>query len=108
MGVVWDRSSWHGLDVSQCIADFAGFRKPDLVVVDAHGVLKRNGPRGLSAADVQLLRAQLLGTDQVAVDAAAARLYGTRVEEVRHVALAGAQGRGRADLGGVAIQRIVL
>jgi uncharacterized protein (DUF362 family) len=30
MGVVWNRQRWHANDLEQCIADFAGWRKPDL------------------------------------------------------------------------------
>jgi uncharacterized protein (DUF362 family) len=48
MGIVWNRSWWHANDLHQCIADFTTYRKPDLNVVDAYRVLKRNGPRGVS------------------------------------------------------------
>jgi uncharacterized protein (DUF362 family) len=43
MGIVWDRGYWHRNDLHQCIADFAGYRKPDLTVVDAYLMLKQNG-----------------------------------------------------------------
>ena len=52
MGVVWDRWYWHRNDLHQCIADFASYRRPTLTVVDAYNVMKQNGPRGVSAADV--------------------------------------------------------
>ncbi|MDY0221919.1 MAG: DUF362 domain-containing protein [Desulfobacterium sp.] len=43
---VWDRWYWHRNDLHQCIADFASFRKPDLTVMDAYNVMKRNGSGG--------------------------------------------------------------
>ena len=76
MGAVWDRGEWHANDLHQCIADFATHRKPDLNVVDAYNVLLRHGPRGVSAADVSNMRSQLLSTDLVTADAAAAKLFG--------------------------------
>ena len=52
MGVVWDRGYWHRNDLHQCIADFAGYRRPDLNVVGAYRVMLRNGPRGISFEEI--------------------------------------------------------
>ena len=109
MGVVWDRGEWHSNDLHQCIADFAGYRKPDLNVVDAWNVMLRHGPRGVSTADVVNMRSQLLSTDLVTADAAAARLFGLKQpEEVGYIRIAGEMGAGRMDLENLAIRRIVL
>ncbi|QQS55017.1 MAG: DUF362 domain-containing protein [Candidatus Competibacteraceae bacterium] len=109
MGVVWDRGEWHSNDLHQCIADFATYRKPDLNVVDAWNVMLRHGPRGVSAADVVNMRSQLLSTDLVTADAAAARLFGLKQpEEVGYIRIAGEMGAGRMDLENLAIRRIVL
>jgi uncharacterized protein (DUF362 family) len=109
MGVVWDRGEWHSNDLHQCIADFATYRKPDLNVVDAWNVMLRHGPRGVSTADVVNMRAQLLSTDLVTADAAAARLFGLKQpEEVGYIRIAGEMGAGRMDLENLAIRRIVL
>ena len=109
MGVVWDRGEWHSNDLHQCIADFATYRKPDLNVVDAWNVMLRHGPRGVSTADVVNMRSQLLSTDLVTADAAAARLFGLKQpEEVGYIRIAGAMGAGRMDLENLAIRRIVL
>ena len=72
MGVVWDRWYWHRNDLHQCIADFSSFRKPALTVVDAYNVMKQNGPRGVSVNDVVPMKSQIVSTDLVAADAAAA------------------------------------
>lgn len=108
MGVVWDRGYWHRNDLHQCIADFASLRKPDLIVVDAYSIMKRNGPRGVSASDVAIMKAQLLSRDCVAADAAAAKLFGLEPGEIRHIQLASDMQLGRMDLNDLAINRIKL
>ena len=76
MGVVWDRGYWHQNNLHQCIADFALYRKPDLNIVDAYYVMKRNGPRGVSTEDIITMKSQIISTDIVAADAASANYSG--------------------------------
>ncbi|MCX6133752.1 MAG: DUF362 domain-containing protein [Ignavibacteriales bacterium] len=108
MGNVWDRGYWHGNDLHQCIADFGTFRNPTLNVVDAYYVMKRNGPRGVSAEDVVTMKAQLLSTDIVAIDTAAVKMFGSEPKDVRHIQIAAEQGVGRMDLENLTIKRITL
>jgi uncharacterized protein (DUF362 family) len=108
MGVVWDRGFWHRNDLLQCIADFAAYRKPDLIVVDAWRVMKRNGPRSGTAADVVDMKAQLLSTDPVAADAAAARLFGMAPQAIGYIERAAKAGLGRMDLDALDVRRITL
>jgi uncharacterized protein (DUF362 family) len=108
MGVVWDRGEWHGADLHQCIADYATYRKPSLNVFDAYAVMKRNGPRGVSVEDVAPLKALLLSTDIVAVDTAAAKLFGMNPSDIRYIALAAEAGVGRSQLESLNIKRIAL
>jgi len=108
MGVVWDRQYWHANDVHQCIADFAAYRKPDLNVLDAYLVLKRNGPRGVSVDDVVTMKTQVLSRDLVATDAAGAKLFGLNPDDVRHIKIAADQKVGRKDLDKLNIKRISL
>jgi uncharacterized protein (DUF362 family) len=108
MGIVWDRGFWHANDLHQCIADFAAFRKPDLNVVDAYRVLKRNGPRGVSVDDVVTMKAQLISTDMVAIDAASCKLFGKEIAEVPHIGMAEKAGLGTSNLESLRINRIVL
>jgi uncharacterized protein (DUF362 family) len=108
MGIVWDRRFWHKNDVHQCIADFAGYRKPDLNVVDAYLVMKQNGPRGVSTDDVLTMKTQLVSTDMVAIDAAAAKLFGLSPDDIEYITMAAAQGVGRKDLDKMTIKRMTL
>jgi len=108
MGVVWDRNFWHRNDLMQCISDMAGFRKPDLTVVDAYRVLKRYGPRGIDEEDVVELKAQILSRDPVAADAAAAKLFGAKPTDAPYIRIAAEDGRGRRDLEKLAIKKVAI
>jgi uncharacterized protein (DUF362 family) len=108
MGNVWDRGIWHGTDLHQCIADFATFRKPTLNIVDAYAVMKQNGPRGVSIEDVVIMKSLLISTDIVAVDSAAAKLFGINPADVRHIQLAAEQKVGRMDLENLRIKRMTV
>jgi uncharacterized protein (DUF362 family) len=108
MGVVWDRGYWHANNLQQCIADFATFKKPTLNVVDAYRVMKRNGPRGVSVADVITMKYQIISTDMVAADAAATKLLSLEPAQVKHIGLAEALGVGTQNLDKLHINRIAL
>jgi uncharacterized protein (DUF362 family) len=108
MGVVWDRRFWHRNDLHRCIADFASFRKPDLTVVDAYYVMKQNGPRGTSKEDVLTMKSQIVSTDIVAADAAAAKLFGVDPDTIPYITMASEMGLGRKDLDALSINRIKL
>lgn len=107
MGVVWDRRYWHKNDLHQCIADFASYqRKPDLNIVDAYNAMMKNGPQGVSKADVLNMKSQLVSTDMVAIDAAAAKLFGTEPETVPFIRIADEMNLGTMDLSQLSIKRI--
>ena len=108
MGVVWDRGYWHRNDLHQCIADFATFRKPDLNVIDAYNIMKRNGPRGVSVEDVVSMKSLILSTDIVAADVAASKLFGMDPAEVAYIPGAHQLGVGNMDLTKLKIDRIIL
>jgi uncharacterized protein (DUF362 family) len=108
MGVVWDRRWWHANDLHQCIADFATAVKPDLNVVDAYRVLKRNGPRGVSPADVVTMKSLIIAEDIVAADTAAAKLFGKDPVQVGYIAKAAEMGTGNMDLSKMSINRIMI
>jgi uncharacterized protein (DUF362 family) len=106
MGVVWDRRFYHGNDLSQCIADFLSYRKPDLNIIDGYKMMTKNGPRGVSTADVADLKALLAGTDIVAIDAAATMMFGTKPEDISHIKIANDMGFGTMNLDKLSINRI--
>ena len=108
MGIVWDRGYWHRNDLHQCIADYATLRQPDLNIVDAYNVMKRNGPRGVSESDVVTMKSQIISTDMVAADAAASKLFGLEPETIPYINYANSMGVGTMDLTKLKIDRIMM
>lgn len=109
MGVVWDRRFFHNQGLDQCIADLCfAPKQPDLNIIDAYRILRKNGPQGRAEEDGELAKYQLLGKDMVALDAAAAKLYGMDPKELGFLRMAGEMGAGQADLGKLKIKRITL
>ncbi len=108
MGVVWDRGYWHSNNLHQCISDFTSFRKPDLTVVDAYYVMKRNGPRGVSKNDVLTMKSQIISTDIVAADAAAAKLFGSDPNKIDYIRIADEMKIGTMNLDKLSIYRKIM
>ena len=108
MGIVWDRWYWHRHDLHQCIADFATFKRPTLTVVDAYNVLKKDGPRGVSTADVVNMKSLIMGRDPVAVDTSATMLFGEKPSDIAHIRRAAELGVGTMELDRLDIRRIKL
>ncbi len=107
MGAVWDRKWWHSNDLHQCIADFGLFeKKPALNIVDCYNVMMRNGPQGVSVADVVNMKAQIISTDMVAADSAASRMLGMEPAQIDHIPIADQMGVGVMDLTKIEIKRI--
>ncbi|MCU0407544.1 MAG: DUF362 domain-containing protein [Bacteroidales bacterium] len=107
MGLVWDRGYWHSNDLNQCIADFALYeRKPVLNVIDCYNVMVKNGPQGVSGEDVENMKALIITTDQVAGDAAAAKMLRVPVEKVEYITIAHKMGIGSKNLDSLNIKRI--
>jgi uncharacterized protein (DUF362 family) len=106
MGVVWDRWFWHENDLHRCIAEFPRFKMPHLNIVDAYNVMLRNGPRGVSVDDISNMKALLVSTDIVAIDAAAVKLFGMEPDDIGFVKIAHELGLGNKNLDKLKINRI--
>jgi uncharacterized protein (DUF362 family) len=109
MGVVWDRRFFHSNGLDQCIADLCfAPKQPDLNIIDAYRILRKNGPQGRALEDGEIAKYLMLGRDMVALDAAAAKLFGMQPADLGFVRIAGEMGAGKADLDQVRIKRITL
>ncbi len=107
MGVVWDRGYWHSNNLDQCIADYALYeKKPALNIIDCYNVMVKHGPQGVSKEDNVLMKSQILTTDWVAGDAAAARMLGVPVEKISYISIAHKMGLGNMNLDSQNIKRI--
>jgi len=97
------RIHWH---LEQAIVDLAAFFKPTLVVLDAIRILTANGPQGGSLKYVKQLNTVAAGTDQVAIDAMGAKLFGLNPAEMAHLPIAAKRGLGRMDLTKLRIKEV--
>jgi uncharacterized protein (DUF362 family) len=97
------RLHWH---LDQNIVDLAAFFKPTLVVLDAIRILTANGPQGGSLKYVKRLNTVAAGTDQVAIDAIGAKIFGLGLEEMEHLRIASQRGLGLMDLGKLRIKEV--
>lgn len=101
MGIVKNRMAYHLTGLDQCIADFCLFKKPDLNIVDAYRVLMSHGPAGPrdgEAPDVELKKTLLMSCDIVAVDAAAAKIFGRNPEDIGYIKIGHQQKTGNMNL----------
>ncbi len=107
MGLVWNRGYWHSNNLPQCIADYALYeKKPVLNVVDCYNVMVKHGPQGVSKEDIVQMKSQIISTDWVAADAAAAKMLGRQVEMIEYIPIAHKMGLGNMNLESLNIKRI--
>jgi uncharacterized protein (DUF362 family) len=101
MGIVKNRMKYHLTGLDQCIADFCLYKKPDLNIVDAYRVLMSDGPAGphdVKDANVVLKKTLLVSRDIVAVDAAAAKIFGKNPEDIGYIKIGHQQKSGNMNL----------
>ncbi len=108
MGVMggWRSRIHQSLDES--LVDVSRVIKPTMIVLDAVRVLTANGPQGGSLDDVRRLNMVIAGTDQVAVDAYGATLFGLRGSDLGYVRIGDRSGLGTMDLSKLVIKNVVL
>lgn len=92
-----DRGEIHK-DFMTKIVDINTAVKPDLIIIDAFRVLKRNGPSGGNLADVEEKKVIVAGTDPVAADAYGVTLFGFKPQDMEFLRIAAQRGLGKLDL----------
>lgn len=108
MGVM---GGWRGRihqRIDESLVDLAAFVKPSLVILDAVRILTANGPQGGDLRDVKRLDMVVAGTDQVAVDAFGATLFGLKPADLGYVRIGQQAGLGKMDLEKLSIRKIDL
>jgi uncharacterized protein (DUF362 family) len=108
MGVMggWRSRIHQSLDES--LVDVSRVIKPTLIVLDAVRILTANGPQGGSLDDVRELNTVIAGTDQVAVDAYGATLFGLTGGDLGYVRIGHQSGLGTMDLSKLVIRKVAL
>jgi len=84
-GVTLGMKNWYGIlggprqrlhqHIHESLVDLADFMRPTLTLIDAYRVLLRNGPNGGNLSDVAVKKTLIAGTDPVALDAYAAKVF---------------------------------
>lgn len=95
MGVVWDRGVFHRTDLHQTIAEFAAYKRPTLIILDALRGITANGPSG--PGPTKEWNQVVFGTDMVSIDAYGASLLGLKTGDVKHLEIAAKLGAGNPD-----------
>ncbi len=111
MGLIYDRSIMHRMDLNETIVDLASLLKADLTVIDGTRVLSTGGPGG--PGNVLKKDTIIASKDMVAADAyavSAFEWYGKKYKptQVKHIRLAHERGLGRADIENLSIKTIAL
>jgi len=88
------------------LVDVAMAIKPTLIILDAVRILTANGPQGGDLSDVRQVNTVIAGTDQIAVDAFGATLFGLKGANLGYVVQGHKAGLGIMDLSKVKIKRI--
>lgn len=92
-----DRGLMH-FDIGTKLAHLTDFIKPDLTVIDAYRVLRRNGPTGGNLTDVIDMKTLMVGTDPVLCDSYAAKLMDRDPLSISYIEQAVKLNLGNADI----------
>jgi uncharacterized protein (DUF362 family) len=106
MGIMGENRGRIHQRLDEALVDLSTVVKPCLTVLDAVRILTRNGPQGGDLADVKRLDTVVAGTDQVAIDAFGATLFGLTGADLGSVREGARRGLGVMDLGRLAIRRL--
>lgn len=107
-GATLGMKNWYGIlggqrqrlhqHIHESLVDLADFMRPTLTIIDAYRVLMRNGPTGGNLDDVVFKKTLIAGTDPVALDAYAAKVYwDLDSQTLRYLRLATDRGLGTMD-----------
>ena len=105
MGVMGDNRGRIHQRLDETLVDLATIIKPCLTVLDAVRILTANGPQGGNLADVKRLDTVIAGTDQVAIDAYGATLFGMSGADLGYVREGARRGLGVMDLSQLTIKK---
>jgi len=106
MGVMGENRGRIHQRLDETLVDIATIIKPCLTVLDAVRILTAHGPQGGNLADVKKLDMVVAGTDQVAIDAYGATLFGLTGADLGYVREGARRGLGVMDLGKLSIKKL--
>ena len=117
-GLTMGLKNWYGIiggrrealhqNISESIADLAAFMTPTFTVLDAYRILTANGPQGGNLDDVIEKKTIAASTDQIAVDAFGATLFGIEPLSLGFLAEAAKRNLGETDISKIKTVRSVV
>jgi uncharacterized protein (DUF362 family) len=105
MGVMGENRGRIHQRLDETLVDIATVVKPCFTLLDAVRILTNHGPQGGSLADVKKLDMVIAGTDQVAIDAYGATLFGLTGADLGYVREGARRGLGVMDLNKLVIRK---
>ncbi len=111
MGLIYNRSIMHRMDLNETIVDLASHFKADLTIIDGTRVLSTGGPGGpgkVLKKDTIIVSKDMVAADAYAVSAF--EWYGKKFKpnQVKHIRLAHKRGLGRADIENLSIKTMTI
>jgi len=111
MGLIYDRTIMHRMDLNETLVDLVSFLKADLTIIDGTRVLSTGGPGGpgkVIKKDTIIASKDMVAADAYAVSAF--EWYGKKFKptQVKHIRLAHERGLGRADIENLSIKTITI
>ncbi|WP_306599322.1 DUF362 domain-containing protein [Geothrix sp. 21YS21S-2] len=106
MGVMGENRGRIHQRLDETLVDIATVVRPCLTVLDAVRILTAHGPVGGNLADVKRLDTVVAGTDQIAVDAYGATLFGLTGADLGYVREGARRGLGVMDLGRLVVKKL--
>lgn len=106
MGVMGENRGRIHQRLDETLVDIATVIRPCLTVLDAVRILTAHGPVGGNLADVKRLDTVVAGTDQVAIDAYGATLFGLTGADLGYVREGARRGLGVMDLNRLVVKKL--
>lgn len=98
MGVCSGNRALMHFDIGLKLAHLTDFIKPDLNIIDAYRVLKRNGPTGGNLEDILDMKTIIIGVDPVLCDSYAAKLMDKEASSISYINQAIKLNLGNSDI----------
>jgi uncharacterized protein (DUF362 family) len=108
MGVIGGSRRQIHQKLDDSLVDLSRAIKPTLVVLDAIRILTANGPQGGDLRDVKRMDTVVVGTDQVAIDAYGATLFGMKGSDLGFVRAGSKAGLGTMDLSKLKVKKLTV
>lgn len=97
MGIIQKRERMHA-EIQTKLVDLGFAVKPHLTIIDATRTIMENGPAGGNLDDVKVQNTMIFGTDLIAADSYATRLFRKKPEHLPYLVEAAQRGLGRIDV----------